>query len=119
MTKLEFILSKNLSAGQITAINQESLASYSIKKETEKAKLLEWNTDFGKISSWVPVSCIDVEPLVINENSNTLFSKDDKVNHKTFGIGTVLSCDNELVEVKFAKRTIQLVISIANLEKIN
>ena len=35
-----------------------SLEEMSIERETEKAYLLKWNSDFGYFTRWVPKSCI-------------------------------------------------------------
>lgn len=38
-----------------------------IKKETEKATLLRWNTEFGFVEKWVPKSCIEEIKSITNE----------------------------------------------------
>lgn len=34
-----------------------------IERETEKAALLKWNTDFGSIKRWIPKSCIEEDAV--------------------------------------------------------
>jgi len=124
MTKLEFILSKNLGDGEFSAVRMEGLSSYSIKRETEKAKLLEWHTDFGKVSSWVPTSCIDDQIKKSNIAAKKVLSElnyevGEKVSHKTFGVGTVTNYSNPIVTVDFINVGIKkLSADLAKLEKI-
>lgn len=59
---VEWLAGKNLSQQEIQAINISNGSlkdTYEVAKETEKAKLLQWDTDFGKVSMWAPKSVID------------------------------------------------------------
>ena len=42
----------------------------SIERETEKAYLLKWNSDYGYITRWVPKSCICTEEDIKKEIDN-------------------------------------------------
>ena len=56
MTVKNWFMNKNFTSGERLAISTADAPE--IKRETEKAALLEWKTDFGTITRWVPKSCI-------------------------------------------------------------
>lgn len=51
----DWFLTKNFNEGQIYAI---SVSDISVVKETEKAYLLRFESDFGCFTSWVPKVCV-------------------------------------------------------------
>jgi len=53
-----WFLNKKFSAGERYAISCCDEGP-SVKRETEKAVLLSWNTKFGKVEGWVPKSCLE------------------------------------------------------------
>ena len=53
----EWIIEKNLDDNQIYAIRAEG-EDASLVRETEKAILVEWPTEFGKVSMWCPKSVL-------------------------------------------------------------
>ena len=57
MTIKGWFLKKEFTQGERYAITTSD--EMILKKETEKAMLLNWKTDFGTISRWVPKSCIE------------------------------------------------------------
>lgn len=61
--------------------------SCTVERETEKAFLLVFRTEFGIIKSWFPKSVCSVEPE--DRRSFSAFSVGDIVNHSKFGAGTV------------------------------
>lgn len=61
MTVKTWFLNKNFDASERIAI---STTEPTIERETEKAMLLKWNSEFGIIKSWVPKSCIIAAPAV-------------------------------------------------------
>ena len=74
-----------------------------IVKETEKAALLRFETDYGMIQSWIPKAALQVEEQRPTPAEAEVFSAGDKVLHQTFGEGVVLSVDECAVTVKFGK----------------
>lgn len=86
----EWILEKNLSNEERYAVS----CSYSswVERETEKAILVYWATDFGRVSCWVPKSVLS------NENIEK-YEKKEEEKVKTFFDG--MERHDELV--KFAK----------------
>ena len=53
----EWIINKNLDDNQLYAIRAEG-EDASLVRETEKAILVEWFTEFGKVSMWCPKSVL-------------------------------------------------------------
>lgn len=119
MTIKTWFLEKNYTHDEIEyGIN---LNDPTIEKETEKALLLKWNTEYGVIKGWFPKSVVimDAEP----ETANTVaLEVNDKVNHKTFGEGVITAIaqvgNDYLYTVKFAKKTANLMGRVANLTKV-
>ena len=64
MTIKSWFLMKNFDANERIAI---SMTEPTVERETEKAMLLKWNTEFGIIKSWIPKSCIEAEPVITEE----------------------------------------------------
>lgn len=60
MTIKKWFMEKEFSASERYAI--ETGDEPAVARETEKAVLLKWDTDFGTISHWVPKSCIETVP---------------------------------------------------------
>lgn len=56
MTIKTWFLNKNFDANERIAI---AGVEPTVERETEKAKLLKWNTEYGVITNWVPKSCIE------------------------------------------------------------
>lgn len=56
MTVKNWFLNKEFTANERIAI---AGVEPTVERETEKAKLLKWNTSYGVITSWVPKSCIE------------------------------------------------------------
>lgn len=64
MTIKTWFLNKNFDALERIAI---SGTEPTVERETEKAMLLKWNTEYGIIKRWVPKSCIESTPAVSEE----------------------------------------------------
>lgn len=64
MTVKAWFLNKEFTTDERIAI---ASVDATVKRETDKAVLLCWDTDYGKISKWVPKSCIEKTPE-ISEN---------------------------------------------------
>lgn len=64
MTVKTWFLNKNFDALERIAI---SGTEPTVERETEKAMLLKWNTEYGIIKRWVPKSCIENTPAVSEE----------------------------------------------------
>lgn len=62
----EWIINKNLDDNQIYAIRAEG-EDASLVRETEKAILVEWSTEFGKVSMWCPKSVLKSKDEVVAE----------------------------------------------------
>lgn len=58
MTVKKWFLEKNFTRNEIYAI--QTTDEVRVQKETEKAVLLCWRTDYGTITSWIPKSCLEV-----------------------------------------------------------
>lgn len=59
MNIANWFIEKEFTQGERYAI---STTEPSVERETEKAALLTWNTDFGKITRWIPKTLITDEP---------------------------------------------------------
>lgn len=59
-----WFLNKNFEADEQYAIAE---IEPTVEKETEKAMLLKWHTQYGTITRWVPKSCIEAEPVVTDQ----------------------------------------------------
>ena len=66
MTIKNWFVEKNFSSQELLAITG---CEPSVERETDKALLLSWDTDYGKISRWVPKSCILTEADLASENT--------------------------------------------------
>ncbi len=84
-----WFISKNFNQQQRQAI--ENGYELEILKETEKAYQMKIVTDFGNIFSWIPKSVIVEDHFKANE----------MVKSTAFGIGTVIKCIDDFVQVKF------------------
>lgn len=62
----EWIIEKNLDENQIYAVRAES-EDAELVRETEKAILVEWSTEFGKVSMWCPKSVLKSKDEVVAE----------------------------------------------------
>lgn len=62
----EWIINKNLDANQLYAIRAEG-EDASLARETEKAILVEWSTEFGRVSMWCPKSVLKSKDEVVAE----------------------------------------------------
>ena len=58
-----WIVEKNLDQDRFYAVRAEGV-NPSLARETEKAVLLEWDTEFGKVSMWCPKSILKSEEQV-------------------------------------------------------
>ena len=54
MTIKSWFLQKNFTQGEAYAIN--TARSFKIERDTEKAILVKFNTDYGMIKTWLPKS---------------------------------------------------------------
>lgn len=43
-----------------------------VERETEKASLLKWHTEYGNITKWVPKSCIEETPVISDKAQEML-----------------------------------------------
>lgn len=57
MSIKKWFAEKNFSKNELYAISTADEPV--VKRETEKAVLIAWTTDFGKIEKWIPKSCIE------------------------------------------------------------
>lgn len=55
-----WIVMKSLDQDRLYAVRAEGV-NPTVARETEKAVLLEWNTEFGKVSMWCPKSVLKTE----------------------------------------------------------
>lgn len=62
----EWIMNKNLDSNQLYAIRAEQEGP-SLVRETEKAILVAWYTEFGKVSMWCPKSVLKSKEEVQKE----------------------------------------------------
>lgn len=62
----EWIIEKNLDQNQIYAVRAEG-EDAELVRETEKAILVEWATEFGKVSMWCPKSVLKSKDEVVAE----------------------------------------------------
>lgn len=62
----EWIIEKNLDENQIYAIHAEG-EDAELVRETEKAILVAWATEFGKVSMWCPKSVLKSKDEVVAE----------------------------------------------------
>lgn len=62
----EWIIEKNLDDNQIYAVRAEG-EDAKLVRETEKAILVEWATEFGKVSMWCPKSVLKSKDEVVAE----------------------------------------------------
>lgn len=54
-----WFLNKNFTQNERYAINLSLIAEeFVVKKETEKAKLIAFKSDYGTITSWIPKSVL-------------------------------------------------------------
>lgn len=58
-----WIVEKNLDQDRFYAVRAEGV-NPTLARETEKAVLLEWDTEFGKVSMWCPKSILKSEEQV-------------------------------------------------------
>ena len=65
MTIKTWFLEKNFTSSERIAMTDEPMVTL----ETDKAVFLTWNTDCGKISRWVPKSCIVTDADLAAENT--------------------------------------------------
>lgn len=65
MTIKTWFLEKNFTERERSVMTGEP----AVTRETEKAMLLTWGTDFGKIARWVPKSCIVTDAELAAENT--------------------------------------------------
>ena len=69
----EWFLSKNLDQQQLYATRVADNAY--VTKETEKAFLANWDTEYGKVSTWVPKSLVSNEAIKKNQEREIKFIK--------------------------------------------
>lgn len=115
---IQWLVEKNLSQNQQLAIGTSD--GYRVERETEKAYLLAWSTDYGKVTMWAPKGAVDKKvPLydangsfklgdtVVHENgvSGGKISKiTDTHTHIGSGINTI-KVRNENLHTKYTKST--------------
>lgn len=58
-----WIVTKSLDQDRLYAVRAEGV-NPTVARETEKAVLLEWDTEFGKVSMWCPKSVLKSEEQV-------------------------------------------------------
>ena len=61
---MNWFMMKNFDTNERIAMNG---VEPTVEKETEKAMLLKWNTEYGAITSWIPKSVIEETPVVTDE----------------------------------------------------
>lgn len=57
MTVKKWFLNKEFTSSERYAI--ATADGFTVSRETEKAILAKWSTEFGVITHWVPKSCIE------------------------------------------------------------
>lgn len=73
MTIKKWFLNKEFSQSERYAISATD--NCKTERESEKAILLKWDTEFGIISKWIPKSCIEdfsAQPIVENTENNLI-----------------------------------------------
>ena len=106
-----WFINKNYSQNERYAM---SITEPIIKKETEKAYFLVFNTEYGTIKGWFPKSVCENE-----SEENEKFEKYEcgqKVISKSFGLGKVVNDLGAFVIVEFDKYTKTLAKQYAKLE---
>jgi len=53
-----WLMKKNLNRQELMALDTATIADMVVAKETEKAKLFAWTTDFGRVTMWAPKSVL-------------------------------------------------------------
>lgn len=118
MTVKKWFLEKNYQRDEMYLM---STVEPTVERETEKACLLNWNTDCGTIKGWFPKSVV-VTDEIPDDWKTVVFEVNDKVNHKTFGEGIieeVKTVENTVMYiVKFGKTT-KSIMGNSHLTKIN
>lgn len=69
MTVKNWFLNKEFTTDERIAI---AGVEPTVKRETEKAKLLKWNTEYGVIAKWVPKSCIEENKVLTDTAAEML-----------------------------------------------
>lgn len=92
----KWFLDKNFSQSEKYAM---TVTEPKVERETEKAKLIKWDTEFGIISSWIPKSCIEIEEVEEVEEKEIKVGSKVKTNKGTVAKvikieGIKVSCDN-------------------------
>ena len=106
VTVEKWFLDKNFSRNEAYAI--ETCRAAAIVRETEKAALIRFETDYGTIQSWIPKAAMQIEAERPAPAEAEVFSAGDKVLHQAFGEGVVLSVNDCAVTVKFGKSKKQI-----------
>lgn len=102
MTVKNWFLTKNFNANERIAISE---TEPTVERETEKAMLLKWNTEYGIITSWIPKSCIVDTPAVkkVYEDltGRTVTTKDGKSLTVVADNGAALTLSNNKTYARF------------------
>ena len=86
----EWIVTKSLDQDRLYAVRAEGV-NPTVARETEKAILLEWETEFGKVSMWCPKSVLKTEEQMKAEEQADI----ERSNKKYDGYTKLISAAEE------------------------
>ncbi len=100
-----WFLNKNFSQNERYAISTCDDAV--IERETEKALMVVFRTEYGTIRTWLPKSVATVEQAAppVEEIPQQVIEIGQAVEHKTFGSGVVTGIEDGVCTVRFGKAT--------------
>lgn len=100
----DWFLEKNYSQNEAYAIRL--CDNCNIERETEKAALIRFETEWGLIKGWFPKSVYEVEAEGAREHEEAAinFQVGDRVVHARFGSGVVQAVDGQAVTVKMGRK---------------
>lgn len=91
-----WFMSKEFTSSERIAISTADRCE--VVRETEKAMLVKWFTEYGTIQHWLPKSVCEVIDEVENEER---FTEGQTVKHDTFGTGTIQDIDGIVATIVF------------------
>jgi len=99
----DWFLQKNFSQNEAYAIRL--CEDCHIERETEKAALIRFETEWGLIRSWIPKSVFEVEAEGEQEHEEAVgFQVGDRIVHEQFGSGVVQAVDGPVITVKLGRK---------------
>lgn len=107
MTVAKWFVEKNYSRNEAQAMAETEAT---IERETEKAYLLKYNTEYGVITGWFPKSVCSEETI---EAAQTELKAGDKVTTKDGKKLTVVSTDGQFATLSNKKMYVCSMLTIA------